>query len=71
MMSKFVAQVYVYGDSLKASLVAIVVPDEEVVVRWAGEGGREGTFQELCKTQVRERGCVGVGVLWVCVWCRS
>ena len=52
--SKFVAQTYIYGDSLKAALVAIVVPDEEVVMQWAKENRKEGTFQELCQAQVRE-----------------
>jgi long-chain acyl-CoA synthetase len=32
--SAFIAQCFIYGDSLKNSLVAIVVPDEEVVRNW-------------------------------------
>ena len=46
------AQVYLYGDSLKASVVAIIVPDEEVVMKWAKDNGKEGNFQDLCKSQV-------------------
>ena len=34
--SPFVAQCFVYGDSLQSALVAIVVPEEEVVRAWAG-----------------------------------
>jgi long-chain acyl-CoA synthetase len=37
--NKFVAQSFVYGDSLQAFLVAVVVPDEEVLVPWAKERG--------------------------------
>ena len=49
---KYVAMVYLYGDSLKDAVVAIVVPDEEVVMKWAKDNGKEGTFQDLCKTKV-------------------
>jgi long-chain acyl-CoA synthetase len=31
----YVQQVFLYGDSLKAELVAIVVPDTEVLLKWA------------------------------------
>jgi len=51
--NKFVAQSFVYGDSLQSFLVAIVVPDEEILVPWAKEkgigsksGGRD--FKSLC-----------------------
>ena len=60
------AQTYVYGDSLKAALVAIVVPDEEVVLKWARDNGKTESFQELCQTQVREerrRGGFGLEVV--------
>lgn len=33
--SRFVAQIFVYGESIKSSLVAIVVPDPEVLLGWA------------------------------------
>lgn len=42
------AQIYVHGDSLKAFLVGIVVPDPEVMPSWAQKKGIEGTYQELC-----------------------
>jgi long-chain acyl-CoA synthetase len=32
---KYVAQIFVYGDSLRSCLVAVVVPDEEQVRAWA------------------------------------
>ncbi|DAZ93847.1 TPA: hypothetical protein N0F65_002178 [Lagenidium giganteum] len=38
--SKYVAQVFVYGDSLQSTLVAIVVPDPEIAETWAQSKGR-------------------------------
>ncbi|XP_007461381.1 PREDICTED: long-chain-fatty-acid--CoA ligase 6 isoform X1 [Lipotes vexillifer] len=46
--SEPIAQVYVHGDSLKAFLVGIVVPDPEVMPSWAQKRGIEGTYAELC-----------------------
>jgi Long-chain acyl-CoA synthetases (AMP-forming) len=52
--SLFIGQNFVYGDSYQSSLVAIVVPDEEVVMQWAVECGDQSltglSFQALCKT---------------------
>lgn len=48
---KFVAQAYLYGDSLKSACVAIIVPDEEVLTEWAKETGKAGTFKELCSAE--------------------
>ena len=54
--STFVAQVFVYGDSLKPSVVAVVVPDEEVLKKWAKSEGIEGDFATLCsKSQVKKK----------------
>jgi len=47
--SKFIAQSFVYGDSLKTQLVSIVVPDPEVAKAWAKEQGAEKPMEELCK----------------------
>jgi len=33
--NRFIAQIFVYGDSLQSTLVAIVVPDEEELKTWA------------------------------------
>ena len=52
--SQFVAQTFLYGDSLKPSCVAIIVPDEEVLMAWAANNGKAGkTFDELCHDEVR------------------
>lgn len=39
--SLLVAQMFIYGCSLKASLVAVVIPDAETLVPWAQEKGIE------------------------------
>ncbi|CAI5713068.1 unnamed protein product [Peronospora destructor] len=40
--SKYVAQIFVYGDSLKSFLVAIVVPDPEIAEAWGNANGLSG-----------------------------
>ncbi|KAF9164364.1 Long chain acyl-CoA synthetase 7 peroxisomal [Actinomortierella ambigua] len=45
-----VAQTFVYGDSLKSTLVGVIVPDAETLKDWANENGLGSkTFEELCK----------------------
>nr|CAH7756997.1 unnamed protein product [Callosobruchus chinensis] len=46
--SQYVSQVFVYGESLKSCIVAIVVPDVDVIKCWAQENGIPGTFSVLC-----------------------
>ena len=51
----YIAQAYVHGDSLRSSLVAIIVPDEPNLIAWAKENSIEGSFAELCtKKEVKE-----------------
>ncbi|XP_065863366.1 long chain acyl-CoA synthetase 6, peroxisomal-like [Euphorbia lathyris] len=46
---KFIAQCFVYGDSLKSSLVAIVAVDPEVIKAWASsEGIKYDNLEQLC-----------------------
>lgn len=56
--SKLVGQCFVYGDSYQSFLVAIVVPDEDVVRNWAAEhapGLAKASFGELCReSKLRE-----------------
>ena len=35
--SLYIAQIFCYGDSLQANLVAIVVPDQPMLEKWAKE----------------------------------
>jgi len=47
---RFVAQSFVYGESLKSCLVAIVVPDAEVLLPWAAKelGQSDLSLHQLC-----------------------
>jgi long-chain acyl-CoA synthetase len=47
--SPFIAQSFVYGQSLESSLVAVVVPDSEFLMPWAEKNGIEGDFAALCQ----------------------
>lgn len=50
--SPLIGQCFVYGDSFKTSLVAIVVPDEEPVRTWAADGSLSAmSFSELCASK--------------------
>lgn len=53
MRSKYVAQCFVHGESLKTCLVAVVVPDFDVLPEAAKKQlGIEGkTMEELCRKQ--------------------
>ncbi|XP_022695692.1 long-chain-fatty-acid--CoA ligase 5-like isoform X2 [Varroa jacobsoni] len=50
--SAFIMQIFVHGDSLKSSLVAVVVPDPEYLLIWARQNRIEGTYEELCFNKV-------------------
>ncbi|XP_041818013.1 long-chain-fatty-acid--CoA ligase 5 isoform X2 [Chelmon rostratus] len=50
-----VAQVFVHGDSLQSCLVAIVVPDPDVLPDFAKDLGCQGSIEELCKnTEIKK-----------------
>lgn len=49
--SEAVAQVFVHGESLQAFLIAIVVPDVEILPSWAQKRGFQGSFEELCRNK--------------------
>eukprot|EP00592_Proboscia_alata_P007397 CAMPEP_0194357300 /NCGR_PEP_ID=MMETSP0174-20130528/4799_1 /TAXON_ID=216777 /ORGANISM="Proboscia alata, Strain PI-D3" /LENGTH=633 /DNA_ID=CAMNT_0039127253 /DNA_START=221 /DNA_END=2122 /DNA_ORIENTATION=- len=50
MQSRFIGQCFVYGDSYQSCLVAIIVPDEDVVTSWSSERGNTNTtLSQLCQ----------------------
>jgi len=46
--SKFVSQVFVYGNSLEPCTVAIVVPDKDVIMPFAASKGIRGSMKDVC-----------------------
>nr|XP_054773243.1 long-chain-fatty-acid--CoA ligase 5-like [Lytechinus pictus] len=46
-----IQQVFVYGDSTKANLVGIVVPDPESFPAFAAKAGVKGSFSEICQNE--------------------
>ncbi|KAK9207034.1 hypothetical protein WN943_017318 [Citrus x changshan-huyou] len=47
-VAPIIEDIWVYGDSLKSMLVAVVVPCEEDTKKWAYSNGHAGSFLELC-----------------------
>jgi len=45
--SKFVAQAYVHGDPKQSFLVAVIIPEEEIVSQWANSKGIKGVCVDL------------------------
>ncbi|NWI22407.1 ACSL5 ligase, partial [Sula dactylatra] len=44
-----VAQVFVHGESLRSSLIGIVVPDPETLPEFAAKLGIKGSYEDVCK----------------------
>ncbi|XP_078252807.1 long-chain-fatty-acid--CoA ligase 1a [Rhinoraja longicauda] len=47
-----IAQVFIHGDGLQAFLIAIVIPDPDVLPEWAKNRHINGSFEDLCKNKV-------------------
>lgn len=45
--SEYIAQIFVYGDSLQYYVVAIVVPEKSQIEKWAASNGVTGTYTEI------------------------
>eukprot|EP00347_Sterkiella_histriomuscorum_P021352 403334285 len=45
--SLYIAQIFVYGDSLQNNLVAVVVPDKVQLEKWASENNVKGDFMAI------------------------
>ncbi|XP_037660332.1 long-chain-fatty-acid--CoA ligase 5 isoform X2 [Choloepus didactylus] len=50
--SRPVLQIFVHGDSLRSSLVGVVVPDPDVFSSFTDKLGIKGSLEELCQNQV-------------------
>lgn len=46
-----IEDIWVYGDSFRSVLVAVVVPHEDNTKRWAKLNGHGGSFTELCSLE--------------------
>ncbi|KAG9293345.1 hypothetical protein G9A89_007591 [Geosiphon pyriformis] len=47
---ELVAQAYIHGDSLQASLVGIIIPDPETLLSWAKQNNLgDKSYEELCQ----------------------
>lgn len=44
----FYFKIWVYGNSFKSILVAVVVPNEDVTNKWAYTNGHIASFSNLC-----------------------
>ncbi|XP_023756261.1 long chain acyl-CoA synthetase 1 [Lactuca sativa] len=54
-ITPIVEDIWVYGDSFKSSLVAVVVPNKEHVERWGHKNGHKNCFSSLCTlTQLQD-----------------
>ena len=48
-------RLWVYGDSFKLSLVAVVVPNKEDAEKWVRQNGHKVSYSEVCNlTQLNE-----------------
>nr|XP_043620268.1 long chain acyl-CoA synthetase 1-like [Erigeron canadensis] len=47
-ITPIVEEIWVYGNSFKSSLVAVVVPNQEHALKWADRNGHKTTFSDLC-----------------------
>jgi long-chain acyl-CoA synthetase len=57
--SKFVQQVWVYGNSYKRYLVAVVVPDRDVLLPWAKQNGLPEDVSALVKNEKVNKAILG------------
>jgi len=47
--SKYVSQIFVYGNSLEPCTVAVVVPDKDTILPWAQSKGITGSLEQVCQ----------------------
>lgn len=56
----FWLQVWVYGNSFKSCLVAVVVPVKETLMAWAKENGVAGDYETVCANDKAKAYMLGV-----------
>lgn len=44
----FSVKVWVYGNSFRSALIAVVVPNEEITKKWAYSNGHKAHLSKLC-----------------------
>jgi len=49
--SKYIAEIFVHGDSFQTYLIGVAVPNKEIVMNLAAELGINGTFEEICQNK--------------------
>jgi len=49
--SKYIAEIFVYGDSFQTYLVGIAVPNKDNLLKLAEELGIKGTYEEICQNK--------------------
>ncbi|XP_068334949.1 long chain acyl-CoA synthetase 1-like isoform X2 [Pyrus communis] len=47
-IASIIEDIWVYGNSFKSMIVAVVVPEEETAKKWAYLNGHMGSFSDLC-----------------------
>ncbi|KAL1339493.1 hypothetical protein AAHE18_U041300 [Arachis hypogaea] len=47
-VTPIVEDIWVYGNSFKSMLIAVVVPNEEITNKWAHSNGHTASFPKLC-----------------------
>lgn len=47
--AKFVSQIFVYGNSLEATLVAVVVPNKQLAVEWGEKNRKLSNIEDIVK----------------------
>ncbi|CAG2106334.1 unnamed protein product, partial [Medioppia subpectinata] len=53
--SSFIAQIFVYGESFKSCLVAVVVPEVTTLTVWCRKNNIRGTLRDLCQNKEVKR----------------
>ena len=55
---ELIAQAFVYGDSLQPSVVGIIVPDKEALLRWASD--KDMSPEQLCASEGVKKEILGL-----------